>query len=57
MKAIIHEYDPRLELWFISCERKVLDITNQSIKLRYKWWQRPKWFPLKAFGMRFEIKK
>jgi len=55
MRAIVQEYDSRLELWFISSEVKVYDQTERKIKTKFHWWQRPRWFYKKALGLRFEV--
>ena len=63
MKAIIFEYDPRTQLWFIVREAKVLNLTSHSISLETesKWWKfwgkKWEWYPRNAIGMRFEIIK
>lgn len=53
MKCIIYEYNPRSQLWYATKERKVLGLTDHSIKIRK--WIRAKWYPRKPLGMRFEI--
>jgi len=64
MKAIVYEYDPRLQVWFISREAEVLNLTDHSISLaveKSKWWKfwakKWEWYPINAIGMRFKIIK
>ncbi len=54
-QAIIREYDPRLELWFIDRIRPVVDQTPQSICIRESFFKRRVWYPIKPIGMRFEV--
>jgi len=54
-RAIVREYFPKDELWKITGECKVYEKTESSIKVKWHWWQRPRWYPTKAIGIRFEV--
>ncbi len=51
-RGIVWEYDPRMDMWYINGEVKIIKETERAIKIRKLF--RSRWIPKRAIGIRIE---
>ena len=59
MKAVMYSRKRGIfeidDFWSAKREVKVLAMTKRSIKVKYHWWLRSKWYPLNGTYVQFDL--